>query len=102
MSRVTAAPDPSEISNEQLKARIRDFVAQEAQLSATRAELHEEIDVLRGELVKRLRRDGATVVRGEDPDGDDTGLSGVREPRSPAPEEGSDGVLLELDEDADC
>jgi hypothetical protein len=100
MPGVTSAPDPSEFSDQQLKARIRDAVERETRLSAARSELHSEIDALREELVRRLRADGTTVIRGADVD-DDSGLSGVREPRSPEPESDPDGALAEPDDETD-
>jgi hypothetical protein len=89
---VDAFPDPRSLGTEELKSLIAQLVSREQAVSCTRRVLHAQIDALRGELVDRLRADGDDIIFGPDILG--PGLGGVREPRSPRPHRGSDGVAL--------
>lgn len=62
-------PDLGSLSDQELKALIEDLTAQEVDVSYQRRILHGKIDILRAELVGRLRRrhaDGDEVITGED------------------------------------
>jgi hypothetical protein len=109
-------PDIGSLSDEELKDLIRKLADEEVAISSGRPLLHAEmmeagnkevrisyrrrvlhgkIDVLRGELVNRLRRKD----EGDEGDGGD-GSVGVRQPRGPAPPSGADGISLPtVDED---
>jgi hypothetical protein len=76
-------------NRELLDAEVREIGEKEATISYRRRVLHGKIDILRGELVNRLRsRD-----EGEEEGGGD-GSAGVRQPRGPAPRSGADGISL--------
>ena len=85
-------PDPRSLALDELKLLIAQLVSQEQEVSNTRHALHAQIDALRRELVNRLRDQGETVISGLDALG--PGTSGVREPRTPRPQRGSDGAAL--------
>jgi hypothetical protein len=92
-ARVAASiPDPRSLAQEQIKSLIGQLVDREQIVSEERRLLHAQIDSLRKELVDRLRRDGDVVISGAD--FLDSGSAGVREPRRPSPQSGSDGVGL--------
>jgi hypothetical protein len=78
-----------------LHAEPREVGNKEVRISYRRRVLHGTIDVLRGELLNRLRKED------EGDEGDDgDGSVGVRQPRGPAPRSGADGISLPtLDED---
>lgn len=62
-------PDLGSLSDPELKELIKDLTAQEVDISYQRRILHGKIDILRAELVGRLRRkhaDGEEVITGED------------------------------------
>jgi hypothetical protein len=62
-------PDLGSLSDPELKELIDDLTAQEVDISYQRRILHGKIDILRAELVGRLRRkhaDGDEVITGED------------------------------------
>ena len=62
-------PDLGALSDEELKALIEDLTEQELQVSYQRRILHGKIDILRAELVNRLRQkhaDGEPVITGAD------------------------------------
>ena len=91
--RVAASiPDPGSLEQEEIKSLIRQLVDREQVVSEERRLLHAQIDSLRKELVDRLRRDGDVVISGAD--FLDPGSAGVREPRRPSPQSGSDGIGL--------
>jgi hypothetical protein len=85
-------PDPRSLASEELKLVLAKLVGREQEVSSTRRVLHEQINALRRELVNRLRDEGGAVIFGPDMLG--PGTSGVREPRTPRPQRGSDGVAL--------
>ncbi|MGH2891673.1 MAG: hypothetical protein ACRDPM_00190 [Solirubrobacteraceae bacterium] len=84
--------DPRSLGPEELKLHIKELVSREQEISATRKELHTQIDALRRELVERLREAGDDIIFGPDILG--PGSTGVREPRSPRPQPGADGLAL--------
>jgi hypothetical protein len=62
-------PDLGSLTDPELKELIKDLTAQEVDISYQRRILHGKIDILRAELVGRLRRkhaDGEEVITGED------------------------------------
>jgi hypothetical protein len=50
-----ATPDLSTLSDDELKQMIRDLTAQELEVSYQRRMLHGRIELLKGELVNRLK-----------------------------------------------
>jgi hypothetical protein len=92
-------PDPSSLVPEELKLLINQLVSREQEVSNTRHVLHAQIDALRRAVVDRLRDEGSTVIFGPDTLG--PGTAGVREPRTPRPQRGSDGAALPEPLDAD-
>jgi hypothetical protein len=89
---VDAPPDPRSLGSEDLKLLITELVSREQDVSYTRRVLHAQIEALRGELIERLRGEGDDIIFGPDIVG--PGSGGVREPRSPRPRRGADGVAL--------
>jgi hypothetical protein len=87
-------PDPRTLASEELKSLIGELVTREQDVSNTRRTLHVQIDALRRELVDRLRSEseGEEIIFGPDILG--PGAAGVREPRTPQPQQGADGVAL--------
>jgi hypothetical protein len=64
-----AFPDIGAMSNEELKAMIASLTQEEQQVSYERRLLHGKIDILRAELVNRLRADhksGDNLISGAD------------------------------------
>jgi hypothetical protein len=64
-------PDIGAMSDEELKATIDELTAQEQKVSYERRMLHGKIDILRAELVNRLRSNreaGDTAISGADVD----------------------------------
>lgn len=62
-------PDLGALSDEELKELIKNLTAQEQEVSYQRRLLHGKIDILRAELVNRLRQkheDGEQVISGDD------------------------------------
>lgn len=62
-------PDLGSLSDEELKDLIKELTAQEMEISYTRRILHGKIDILRAELVNRLRKKhegGTEVISGAD------------------------------------
>ena len=57
-------PDLATLSDQELKDLIRDLVKEESEVSYRRRMLHGHIDILRAELVARLRK---SVDAGESP-----------------------------------
>lgn len=62
-------PDLTSLSDTQLKALIREMVAEEQEISYQRRILHGKIDILRAELVQRLsgqRASGESLISADD------------------------------------
>ena len=62
-------PDLGALSDQELKDLIRQLTAEEQEVSYRRRILHGRIDILRAELVSRLRtkhQPGEAVIRGSD------------------------------------
>jgi hypothetical protein len=62
-------PDIGSMSNEELKELIDNLTSEEQEVSYRRRILHGQIDVLRAELVNRLREnrpEGGTLIKGDD------------------------------------
>ena len=62
-------PDFTTISDDELKALIERYVREEEEVSYRRRLLHGKIDILRAELVNRLKTDreaGETLITGDD------------------------------------
>jgi hypothetical protein len=62
-------PDLGSMSDSELKDVIRQLTEEELEISYKRRILHGKIDILRAELVSRLRerhRDGETAISGDD------------------------------------
>jgi hypothetical protein len=62
-------PDLGALSDEELKKLIEDLTAEENEISYKRRVLHGKIDILRAELVNRLRQrreSGASLISGDD------------------------------------
>ena len=55
-------PDLGSLSDEQLKELIAELTAQEQEISFQRRLLHGKIDILRAELVARLKESGGKSV----------------------------------------
>jgi hypothetical protein len=96
---VGSFPDPGSLAPHELKALLGDLTGRESDVSETRRLLHAQIDALRRELVDRMREEGQDVISGADIEGPES--TGVREPRDPRPQRGSDGVALQEPADYD-
>jgi hypothetical protein len=62
-------PDLGSMTDTELKEVIRQLTEEEMEISYKRRILHGKIDILRAELVSRLRKqhqDGTTAISGED------------------------------------
>ena len=62
-------PDLGALQDEELKGLIQELTAEEQEVSYRRRILHGKIDILRAELVNRLRRrreEGEAVITGAD------------------------------------
>ena len=62
-------PDLGALSDEELKEMIQDLSEEEQEVSYRRRILHGKIDILRAELVNRLRKkhaEGESVISGAD------------------------------------
>jgi hypothetical protein len=55
-------PDPTSLSDDELKDLIDELKAEEAEISYKRRMLHGRIDLLRAELVARLQKSGGKSV----------------------------------------
>lgn len=84
--------DPRSLATEELKVLIQELISREQEVSDTRQALHAQIAALRGVLIDRLRNEGKDVIFGPDTLG--PGTSGVREPITPRPHQGADGLAL--------
>jgi hypothetical protein len=65
----TAFPDLGSLSDQELKDLIKQLTAEEMEISYKRRILHGRIDILRAELVNRLRKkdaSGELVISGAD------------------------------------
>jgi hypothetical protein len=65
----TTFPDLGSLTDQELKDLIKDLTAQEGEISYRRRILHGKIDILRAELVNRLRKkdeSGELVISGAD------------------------------------
>jgi hypothetical protein len=62
---VEPLPDLGSLSDEQLKGVIDDLEKQELEVSYQRRILHGKIDILRAELVSRLKKSGGRSVLDE-------------------------------------
>ena len=83
-------PDIGAMSDEELKATIDELTAQEQKVSYERRMLHGKIDILRAELVNRLRRrreEGEAVITGADVQQLTDILSGKGMPNDQSPPE---------------
>jgi hypothetical protein len=91
-----AFPDLGSLSDQELKDLVKQLTNEETQISFRHRMLHGKIDILRAELVNRLRRgdEGGQDIGGSGDDAGGSGSSGVREPRRPKPQPGADGVSL--------
>lgn len=64
-----AFPDIGSMSDQELKELIDKLTAEEQEVSYRRRILHGQIDILRAELVSRLREnrpEGGTLIKGDD------------------------------------
>ena len=62
-------PDIGSLSDEELKELIESLTSEEQEVSYRRRSLHGQIDILRAELVTRLREsrpEGETLIKGDD------------------------------------
>jgi hypothetical protein len=62
-------PDLGSLEDEELKQLIEELTAEENEISYKRRVLHGKIDILRAELVNRLRQkreSGASLISGDD------------------------------------
>lgn len=93
--------DLGSLADEELKAMIDRLTAEETEVSYRRRILHGQIDILRAELVSRLRlrhEEGGAVIHGSDVDrltdilaGRAAALRPVPDPEPGAPESPADG-----------
>ena len=64
-----ALPDLGSLTDEELRDLIRQLIEEEREVSYRRRLLHGKIDILRAELVNRLRKkhaEGESVISGDD------------------------------------
>lgn len=95
-------PDLGSLPDEELKAMIDRLTAEETEVSYRRRILHGQIDILRAELVSRLRlrhEGGGTVIHGSDVDRLTEILAGRAGGLRPVPDEPAP-VVLDDGEDA--
>ena len=81
-------PDIGSVSDEELKELIDKLTAEEQEVSYRRRILHGQIDILRAELVNRLREnrpEGETLIKGDDVEGLSEILSGRGESKTKPP-----------------
>ncbi len=80
-------PDLGALSDQELKSLIEDLTQQEQEVSYERRILHGKIDILRAELVNRMktrREQGEAVISGADVDKLTDILAGKGVPEGPA------------------
>ena len=83
-------PDLGSLTDVELKDVIRQLTEEETEISYKRRILHGKIDILRAELVNRLRTKreaGEAVISGEDVDKLSDILAGKSAPEDTAPED---------------
>ena len=83
-------PDLGALSDEELKSLIGELTSEEQEVSYRRRILHGKIDILRAELVNRLRKrreEGEAVISGADVQQLTDILSGKAVPTDQAPPE---------------
>ena len=76
-------PDIGSMSDQELKELIEKLTGEEQEVSYRRRILHGQIDILRAELVNRLREnrpEGETLIKGDDVERLSEILSGKSEP----------------------
>jgi hypothetical protein len=81
-------PDIGSMSDEELKELIEKLTAEEQEVSYRRRILRGQIDILRAELVNRLREnrpEGETLIKGDDVEGLSEILSGRGESKTKPP-----------------
>jgi hypothetical protein len=81
-------PDIGSMNDEELKELIDRLTAEEQDVSYRRRILHGQIDILRAELVNRLREsrpEGETLIKGDDVERLSEILSGRGEPPTKPP-----------------
>jgi RsiG-like len=81
-------PDIGSMNDEELKELIDELTAEEQDVSYRRRILHGQIDILRAELVNRLREsrpEGETLIKGDDVERLSEILSGRGEPPTKPP-----------------
>jgi hypothetical protein len=81
-------PDIASMSDEELKELIDNLTAEEQEVSYRRRILHGQIDILRAELVNRLREnrpEGGTLIKGDDVERLSEILAGRTEPPTKPP-----------------
>jgi hypothetical protein len=81
-------PDIGSMNDEELKELIDKLTAEEQDVSYRRRILHGQIDILRAELVNRLREsrpEGETLIKGDDVERLSEILSGRGEPPTKPP-----------------
>ena len=81
-------PDIGSMSDEELKELIDNLTAEEQEVSYRRRILHGRIDILRAELVNRLRDhtpDGESLIKGDDVERLSEILAGKHEPSAKPP-----------------
>ena len=81
-------PDIGSMSDEDLKELIEKLTSEEQEVSYRRRILHGQIDILRAELVNRLRDnkpDGGTLIKGDDVERLSEILAGHTEPPTKPP-----------------
>jgi hypothetical protein len=87
-------PDLGSLTDQELKDLIKELTAEEMEISYKRRILHGKIDILRAELVNRLRKkdeSGELVISGADVQQ----LTDILAGRGPHAMEGSEGEGLE-------
>ena len=83
-----AFPDIGSMSDQELKELIDKLTAEEQEVSYRRRILHGQIDILRAELVNRLREnrpEGGTLIKGDDVQRLSEILAGRSEPPTSPP-----------------
>jgi hypothetical protein len=83
-------PDLGSLNDQELKDLIKELTAEETEISYKRRILHGKIDILRAELVNRLRKKeegGTLVISGADVDQLTDILTGRVPHGDPAPED---------------
>jgi hypothetical protein len=89
-------PDFKQLDDRELKRLIEDLVREEEEVSYRRRILHGKIDILRAELVDRLKRRHGGEGEGEVSEVDIDRLTDILSHRGPPPSLGSE--LDQLDE----